>query len=215
MATTPSKALSTNSPTASGRQPAGNGTYRTVSQAICKHSTAHCYAMQSVIVLLTNCAQSQQGRTSGLVHHYQNMISQLDASLGTRKRHVSLDFDTHSMASCHVCVAGLSEHHSVSTKRTLSCFATLQQCCVYMTDAMPEGIYQLESVTALTKPPSTKPAMVPPSAPQTGLLPQYGPSGFRFRRLSNKRYVQKQMAAPNGRVGSLEADCHADLQQRK
>ena len=68
-----------------------------------------------------------------------------------------------------------------------------------------------ESTGRLTKPPSSSPAMVPPSAPHTGLLPQYGPSGFLFRLLSKRRYVQKQMAAPSGRVGSLDADCHADL----
>ena len=41
MAIAPSTAFSTNKPTASGRHPAGNGAYLTVSQATCDHHNMH------------------------------------------------------------------------------------------------------------------------------------------------------------------------------
>lgn len=41
MASTPSIAFNTNKPTASGRHPAGNGAYLTVSQATCNHHNMH------------------------------------------------------------------------------------------------------------------------------------------------------------------------------
>lgn len=41
MAIAPSTAFSTNKPTASGRHPAGNGAYLTVSQATCNHHNMH------------------------------------------------------------------------------------------------------------------------------------------------------------------------------
>ena len=63
-----------------------------------------------------------------------------------------------------------------------------------------------------TTPPMTRPSMLVPSAPQTGLLPRKGPSGLRRFRLSSRRHVQKAMAAPMGNVGSTDADIHADLQ---
>ncbi len=41
MASAPSIAFNTNKPTASGRHPAGNGAYLTVSQATCNHHNMH------------------------------------------------------------------------------------------------------------------------------------------------------------------------------
>jgi hypothetical protein len=41
MAIAPSTAFNTNKPTASGRHPAGNGAYLTVSQATCNHHNMH------------------------------------------------------------------------------------------------------------------------------------------------------------------------------
>jgi len=63
-----------------------------------------------------------------------------------------------------------------------------------------------------TTKPKNRPRIVDATAPQTGELPQNGPSGFRFRRLSKKRHTENATAAPSGSVGSAAADCHPALQ---
>ncbi len=130
MAIAPSTAFSTNKPTASGRHPAGNGAYLTVSQATCNHHEMH------------------------LSEAHTPHISRLEYTAATRT------------------TVRMTKQAFIQATRHLQ---KLQQ-------------QQLADKLRLrTRPPTTSPRTVAPSAPQTGLFPQYGPSGLRFRRLSNKR----------------------------